>query len=232
MRAELLKLRRLPTPRWTAAGTLGVLLITIVVSLFTGVGEDVAVGLGADLPTAVAAIVIGVWIVGVEYGQGTMRRALTADPRRGHVIAAKLAAALLAVAVLTIVVYAIAAVVLPPIASAHGDDLTVADAVRMGLAALAGNLPAAAVGVGVALITRSMAGAMTIALVFAFVIDTALSAIPRVGDYTFANSSFELWEAIVGEDGDHNVVRAVTMLVAWVAAFLIAGAVRFIRSDA
>ena len=233
MRAELLKMRTLPTPRWTAIGALATLALTIIICVLTGVGEEeVSTGLGADLPSAVAAIILGVWIVGVDYGQGTMRRTLTAEPRRGRVIGAKLAVALLAALVLTVVIYAIAAATLPAIASAHSESLSVPDVARMGLAAIIGNLPAAAFGVGVGFITRSMAGGITIALVFSFVVDSALSAIPHVGDYTFQSASFDIWEAITGADGDHNILRAAVVLAAWTAAFVGAGAVRFLRSDA
>lgn len=232
MTVELLKMRTLPTPRWTIFGAFAVLLLTICIAAFAGVGDDVATGLGADLPTVVAAVIIGVWIVGVEYGQRAMHRTLTADPRRGRVFASKLGAALLIAALLTVVVYVIAAIAFPPIASAHDEDLSVGEVLRMGLAALAGNLPAAAIGVGVGFITRSMAGGITIALVFMFVIDSALSAIPHVGDYAFQAASIDVWEAILGRDGDHNLVRAVAVMVVWVAAFLAAGYARFTRSDA
>lgn len=232
MTVELLKLRTLPTPRWTIIGALAVLVLAIVIAVFAGVGEDAATALGADLPTVVAAVIIGVWIVGVEYGQRAMHRTLTADPRRGRVFASKLAAALLVAALLTVVVYAIAAIAFPPIASAHNEDLAAGDVLRMGLAALTSNLPAAAIGVGVGFITRSMAGGITIAMVFLFVIDAAASAIPHVGDYTFSAASFDVWQAIAGEGGDHNLVRAIAMLAVWVAAFLAAGYARFTRSDA
>ena len=232
MTVEMLKMRTLPTPRWTIIGALAVLVLTIVIAAFTGVGDDVATGLGADLPTAVAAVIIGVWIVGVEYGQRAMHRTLTADPRRGRVFLSKLGAALLVTAVLTVVVYGIAAAALPPIASAHDEDLGVGEVLRMGVAALTSNLPTAAIGVGVGFITRSMAGGITIALVFIFVVDSALSAIPHVGDYAFQAASIDVWEAVLGRDGDHDIARAVAVMVVWVAAFLVAGFWRCTKSDA
>jgi len=233
MTAELLKLRSLPTPRWTVLGVLLALTTAIVVAAFAGTGEeDLAVALGSDFPTSVAAMILGVWIVGAEYGQGTMRRVLTAEPRRGRVLAAKLGLALMVATALTVVVYAIAAVAFPPIASAHDSTLAVADVLRMGAAALLANIVYALFGVAFALLTRSMAGGITIALVFAFVIESAVSAIPGVGDFTAQSSVAELYDAITLEPGDHAVLRAAVVLVAWAAGLVAVGAFRFLRSDA
>lgn len=233
MTAEILKLRALPTPRWTALGALLGLATAITVAIFAGIGEDqLAVALGADLPTSVAAMILGVWIVGLEYGQGTMRRVLTAEPRRARVLAAKLGLALAAAVVLTVVVYAIAIAAFPSIASAHDTDLPVSDLLRSGAAALVSNVAYAAIGVAFALLTRSMAGGITIALVFAFVIESAVSAIPRVGDWTAQSSVVEIYDALTQQPGDHAVLRASLVLVAWVVGLVGLGAARFIRRDA
>ncbi|MGD9571417.1 MAG: ABC transporter permease subunit, partial [Thermoleophilia bacterium] len=202
MNAEVMKLRALPLPRWTTLGVFGALVTAIVIAAFAGMGEEnVAIGIGADLATSIGSMILGVWIVGLEYGQGTMRRVLSANPRRGRVLAAKLATALLAAAVLTIVVYAISAAAFPPIADAHDQSLSVGDVVRMCAAALIGNLAYAAMGVAFALLTRSMAGGITLALGFAFIVDSALSAIPRVGDYAPQSAYLEIWDAITQEPG-------------------------------
>ena len=50
----------------------------------TGKGADMMpVQLGVGLATNVGAIVLGAWMMGVEYGQKIIRRALSADPIRG-----------------------------------------------------------------------------------------------------------------------------------------------------
>lgn len=233
MNAELIKLRSLPMPRWTVLGTLLALATSIVVAAFAGIGEeDLAVSLGSSFPTSVAVMILGVWIVGVEYGQGTMRRVLTAEPRRGRVLVSKLGLALAVTVVLTVVVYAVSAAAFPPIASAHDHALDVGDVVRMGVAALVANLAYAAIGVAFALLTRSMAGGITIALVFAFVIESAVSAIPGVGDYTAQSSVSVLYEAITQEPGHDSALRAAVVLVVWVAGLVALGAYRFVKRDA
>ena len=81
VRAELAKVRSMPTPFWC--------LLAVVVCALLGVAAIWQWGLGADLagdrlalgfPLAIASIVFGVWIFGVEYGQNTLRRTLSADP--------------------------------------------------------------------------------------------------------------------------------------------------------
>lgn len=233
MTAEVWKLRALPLPRWTAAVTGVALLATIVVAIFRGVGPDdgTAVGLGAELPTALAAIVLGAWIVGLEYGQGTIRRALTADPRRVRFVLSKYGAAIGATAVLTVAAFMVAVAVFPPVASANDQSLPVSDVVRTGAAALVGNFAFAMLGASIALLCRSMAGGMVAALLFAFVIDSALAAIPRVGEWTAQAASSDLYGAMTGEPGAPSAVRGALVLTAWVGAFALAGLARFVRTD-
>jgi len=233
MTAEVQKLRALPLPRWAAALTGAALLATIVVAIFRGVGPDdgTAVGLGAELPTALASIVLGAWIVGLEYGQGTIRRALTADPRRVRFLLSKYGAAIAATAALTIAAFVVAVVAFPAIASANDQSLPVSDVLRTGAAALVGNVAFAMLGASIAFLCRSMAGGMVVALVFAFIIDSALSAIPRVGEWTAQAASADLYDAMTGEPGAPSAARSALVLTAWVGAFAAAGMARFVKTD-
>jgi ABC-type transport system involved in multi-copper enzyme maturation permease subunit len=235
MNAEILKLRVLPTPRWTFAICLLCLAIALTIGAFVGIGnpdDDVILGLGAELPTAVAAIVLGAWMVGVEYGQGTMRRTLTADPRRLRVIGRKLAAALVAVTVLTVGLFVVGLVFLPLIASAHDVSVSVSDILTSLVATLIGNLYAAAFGAAVVLLTRSMAAGVTIALLFGFVVDTALAAIPSVGDYTMQGSMVQIDSAIRSTpDTTVHLLQAIPTAAAWFAVILGLALLRFTRSD-
>ena len=240
MTAELRKLLAMPTPRWTLVATIfGVALAALVAALAgPGKGADmVPVQLGVGLATTVGAIVLGAWMVGVEYGQKTMRRALSADPRRARLLLAKLGVVLGAVTVVTVGVSLVSAPVFSAIASAHGESMPVGDSLQYGLAALFNNLIYATVAFSLALVTRSMAGGMALALVFAFVIDSALSAIPVVGDYALSTSVVALMVEISGlklngvGDTDPNVLRALAVTAAWVTALLGVSAARFIRTD-
>lgn len=231
MRAELLKLRALPTPRWCLGICLLCAVIALVITAFAGVGsdEDVASGLGVELPTAVGSIVLGAWIVGLEYGSGTMRRTLTADPRRARVFGAKLAVALLSALALTFVCFAVFAIAFPIVA---GDETSRAfgDFAEIFAAAIPGNLVAAFAAAAIALLTRSMAGGVTAAFLFIFVLDTAVSAIPDVGDYTLGAAQLDIYEAIRGME-DPDLWRAILASIAWMAGLSGVSLARFARSD-
>lgn len=239
MTAELYKLRALPTPRWTLAAALGSLVIALVIAAIVGPDDGAAaLSLGVGLPTSVASIVLGAWVAGVEYGQRTMRRALTADPRRLRLVGAKLAVVLAAVTALSVVIGLAAAPLLSAVGSAHDASIPVADTLRQSVAYLVNNLIYAVVGFALALLMRSMAGGMALALAFGFVIDPALSAIPSVGDYSLGGAVIDIVTAI-GTDTmnfDRTVegselARAIPVAAAWVAALLGAAIARFTRSD-
>jgi ABC-type transport system involved in multi-copper enzyme maturation permease subunit len=234
MKAELLKLRALPTPRWTLIVCLGCIAIAMIISVFVGAStsdNQAAVGLGGELPTAIAGIVLGAWIFGLEYGQGTTRRTLTADPRRARLAGIKLTVGLLATTALTAVVFVVAAIAYPPIVS--GDvSVSAGDVLNTGVAALVGNLTGCILGAAMALLTRSMAGGLTVALFFALVLDTALSAIPSVGDYTLQHSVNDVYELIRNTGSDQDLLRALLVGTAWLGAVSVAGLTRFTRADA
>lgn len=239
MIAELHKLRALPTPRWTLAAVLAAFVITLVVAGIVGPGDGAAaLLLSVGLPTSIASIVIGAWMAGVEYGQRTMRRALTADPRRLRLVGAKLAVVLAAVTALSVVTALAAALLLSVVGSAHDASIPAADTLQEGVAYMVNNLIYAVVGFALALLMRSMAGGMALALAFGFVIDPALSAIPSVGDYSLGGAVIDIVTAI-GTDtlsfdptaDDPELARAIPVAALWVAALVGAAIARFTRSD-
>lgn len=240
MTAELRKLLALPTPRWTLVATLAAVGIAALVAALAGPGKGAnmaPVQLGVGLATNVGAIVLGAWMMGVEYGQKTIRRALSADPSRARLLLAKLAVVLGAVTVVTLVVSAVSAPVFSAIADAHGTSMPIGDSLQYGVAALLNNLIYATVAFTLALLTRSMAGGMALALVFAFVIDTALGAIPTVGVYALSAGIMDLMKSVSGSNlgdvggADPNVLRALAVTFVWLAALIGASVTRFTRTD-
>ena len=240
MTAELRKLVALPTPRWTLVATLAAVAIAALVAALAGPGKGadmVPVQLGIGLATNVGAIVLGAWMMGVEYGQKTIRRALSADPSRARLLLAKLGVVLGAVTVVTLVLSAVSAPVFSAIASAHGESMPIGDSLQFGLAALLNNLIYATVAFTLALLTRSMAGGMALALVFAFVIDTALGAIPVVGDYALSAALMDLTKQISGSNlgdvhgPDPDVLRAIGVTVVRLTALIGVSVTRFTRTD-
>lgn len=238
MSAEIRKLLSLPTPRWTAIAVLACGLIAAVVVYFAGTGGDPADILAGvvGVPLWIASIVIGAWMIGVEYGQKTMRRALSADPRRLRLIAAKLAVVLGYVVVLTVVATAWGTALLAIAAAGHGGGAGLGDAATIVAGTLTQNLIYAVVGFFLALFTRSMAGGMTVALAFGFIIDSALSAIPKYGDYSLSIAAADIYASVVGSElapvnEDPDLVRALIVTAAWLTLFGLASGLRFLRSD-
>lgn len=234
MAPELEKLRSLPTPRWTLIVTLGLVVLGFVIALFTGSADqsdyvDAAEGV-AGLGSAIGSIVIGVWIVGLEYGQGTVRRALAADPRRGRLLAAKLAVAVAGSLVLTLLVWLAAVLLLPVAATSGGADSPAGEILAESVGSVIGNPVYAAVGCAIAWLTRSMAGGMTAMLALVFVLDSLLAALP-IGDISLGSALGEVAAAAEGDDGDHEVARGLMVTLAWVAILLTAGWARFTRTD-
>lgn len=239
MRAELAKLRSLPLPRWTLAVEVALVVISTIIVVFAG-GSDsddyaTAAQVACGLGTGVGSIVLGVWIVGLEYGQKTVRRALTADPRRGRLAASKLAVGLLAVEASTVLVWALATLLVSLVASANGAGSPVGDVLSLGTGFLVLNAIYATIGWGLALALRSMAGAVTLTLALVYVIGTALAAVPTVGDYTLGVSAYDAASAVTWKDdfsdGNPDVLRGVLATAGWIAAFAAAGWLRFTRSD-
>jgi len=238
MTAELRKLLALPTPRWTLAATIAAAAIAALVAALTGPGNGadmLPVKLGVGYATWIAATVLGAWMVGLEYGQQTVRRTLTADPRRLRLLLAKLAIVSGAIAAITIVLFAVAAPLFSVIASAHGESMPATDTLQFGLATLFNNLVYATAGFSLALATRSMAGGMTLALGFAFVISSALSAIPSVGAYALSAAVLDVMSGIAGGQlfgiDEPNIARALAVTVAWLTVLTGVSVMRFTRSD-
>ena len=238
MKAEIRKMIALPTPRWTAIVVLACVVITAVIVFFAGPGEnpvDIA-SAAIGIPLWIASIVIGAWIIGVEYGQKTMRRTLTADPRRLRLLAAKLGVALGYMLILSVLSTLLAVVLLNLAAAGHTNDFPAGDLLEVGLGAISQNLIYVVVGFFLALFTRSMAGGMTVALAFGFIVDSALSAIPKVGQYSLSHGATDIYASIVGTElagvsESPDLGLAVLVVAAWLAGFALIAGLRFLRTD-
>jgi ABC-2 type transport system permease protein len=235
MAAELLKLRALPTPRVTLLVSLGFVAIAFLATLLSGAdktstyedGATSAAALGAGL----GSIVIGVWIVGVEYGEETLRRVLTSDPRRLTLLVSKLAVGLAAVVALTIVTWVAAIALLSLSASLNGVSLPADEVMGDAVAALFVNSIYAVVGAGVALITRSMAGGMTVMLALLFAVEVIVAAIPAINDVSLARATSEIAGAISGDEEEAELARGLLVTLAWVVVVTGAGVLRFLEED-
>lgn len=237
MRSEWRKLAVLPTPKWTVAATGAVVLVATIVIAIAGAGEDnLPFLMGIGLPTWIGSIVLGAWMSGLEYGQKTMRRTLTRNPDRLSVVRNKLTVALLAGVGLTIFAALIAIPLFSLASMGHELKVSASDVITVGI----GNLPNTFIyviaGFSFGLLTRSMAGGMTLALVAFFVVDSLLTQIPVVGNYMLAAASDDIFQAIVGTeiysmDSEVNLARAIAVSALWLVALFGISTLRFVRTD-
>jgi len=242
MRAELLKLRFLPTPRWSAAFLMLTLALGLVATWEWGVGlEQLAVDLSLGLPTAIVAIVIGAWFVGLEYGQKTMPRVLAADPRRSLTVIRKVTMAVLVTGVLTVLVFALGYPGFLLLAEGHSTGFDRSLYLDQALVALVTNLSYTLVGVGFAFLTASMAGGLTAAFVFIFVFSTVFTILPEVGTWSFGEVLAEVNDRILDRptvpeleslsSATRPLGTSLGILIGWITLVVGAGWIRFVRSE-
>jgi len=239
MRAEFLKIRSMPTPMWCGIALAVCFVLGLAVVIWKGPGDgsdaaDFAIG----LPSVIASIIFGVWIVGVEFGQNTLRQALTADPRRGRLIANKLMVAVLVVTLVTAGLYLLSVPVYGLASSGHDGSIPTETVLRSGLSAVVGNVAYTIVGAAFAFITASMAGGVTMALVFIFVIDTVTSIFSWTEDFAFGPALGSITEEIsgihtevFGDVTEKMNAQDVIVVIAWLVLLVGLGTLRFFRSE-
>jgi ABC-2 type transport system permease protein len=236
MRGEIVKLRYLPTPRWTAAVVAAAVVIVGAALLVTAPEDatkyvtvpNTAIG----LITALAASVFGVWMATLEFGAGTLQRTLTAEPDRNRVLASKLALTLAVTAVAGVAVAAAAGGISNLAANHAGAEIDRGDLA----AALFGQIPEwiadAAIGFGFGLLTRSMGGGIAATLAFLLALDGLITFIPGAGDYSFGQLSQDLSNGITGIGETQNGLGiAIVGVLAWCAVIIVPGWIRFLRGD-
>ena len=227
----------MPTPRWC--------LIIVGICALLGLAAVWEWGLGTELlafdlaigfPLAIASIAFGAWIFGVEYGQNTLRRTLTADPRRLRLFFSKLVVAMLLVALVTVAIHLVAFPFYDIAADRHDQGIAVGELRDVILANLVSNLVYVIVGGALVLITGSMAGGVTAALVFIFVIDSVLAVVPEVGDFSLGVALADILLAIRPSQEFlgttvHSTAVAALILAGWLVVLAGLGWLRLWRSD-
>lgn len=205
---------------------------------------EVAIRIAAQ-PLFSLSVVVGASFVGAEWGSGAMTTLLTWEPRRGRVLASKLAAAVGVVGVATLLLLLLIALVLLPSGVVHGSMAGMtADWwwSTSGLWLRAGALSAlgAGLGVGLAGLMRNSAGPVASWLVFEFVV-SQLIVIWRPGLFRWlpgANvqqflGGDEVFGATVNGQAifAFSAVRAGVVLAAYAAAVLAASYASFRSRD-
>jgi ABC-2 type transport system permease protein len=236
MNAELLKLRYLPTPRWTAAFVAAVVVIVGVVLLAVAPTDpDKYVSIPnttIGLTTAIAAMVFGVWLATLEFSAGTLQRTLTAEPDRNRVLAHKLLVVVVVAAIGGLLVAASAGGLAHLAANRAGIEIDDSDLAGQLFGSVPVWMASAVIGFGFGLLARSPGGGIAVSLVFVLAFDGIISFIPGVQDYTYGQLTADLTNTIGGTGETQNgLAVAIVGTVAWCALIVAPGWVRFLRGD-
>jgi ABC-2 type transport system permease protein len=236
MRAEVAKVRYLPMPRWTAAALAAITLVVGVVLVIlepSDPGTYISVpGTAVSVSAWVATLIFGVWLSTLDFASGTMQRTLTAEPRRTHVLSAKLVVTLVVAALAGLAAAAAAGGLSHLAARQAGVDLDSGDLA----ATLFGQVPeavlASAIGFGFGLLSRSVGGGIALGIVFILVFDGFISYIPGLEHFTYGALTQDLSNGITGTGETHNgLVVALLGSLAWCVLVIAPGWIRYLRSD-
>jgi ABC-2 type transport system permease protein len=243
LRAEVLKLRTVRTPRILALAVLVVLATavtaTAVTSTFSPSDHPARQVLALAGPIQTIALLLGVLAVTNEYRHGTITPVLLITPRRTRLLLAKLLILAAAGAILGLGVFgAASAITVPVLAARHIPNQLDAG----GLAAIiAGGTAATALfailGVGLGALARNQVGAIVAALGLLYVAEPLLGAIPGIGDavqrFGLAGlaSAASATTAFVGTGRLLTAPAAIGLLGAYTALVITAGALLFRQRD-
>jgi ABC-2 type transport system permease protein len=182
--SELLKLRTTRTSFGIVGAAIGLMaLIVAAVAAAASFGPADRPGLDlldVGIFASYFALILGVLAVSTEFRHGTITPTLLATPNRTRVVLAKLIAHAVAGLLFGLAAYGLISLLLFPILAARGVDsgIDTGTAVEM---IVGGSLAAAltaAIGVGVGAIVRNQVGAVVAVLVYLFMIEPLLSAVP------------------------------------------------------
>ncbi len=237
LRAELLKQRSTPTTLLLFAAMFGLVAFAVALHVLTlGAGtlstrshqlEVFQVGTRAGM---LFAGLVGAIAITAEIRYGTIRPTFLVTPRRGRVIAAKLAVSGLAGIVFGLAAEALMAGGAVVAFAARGIDnqLTGADYVQLLVGGAAAAALWAAVGLGVGALVRNQVGAIVALCVWMLLVEsTSDTFVPDVARLLPGGAGL----ALAGNVDDLSAVVAALVLVLYAAATSAAGWLATVRRD-
>lgn len=231
--AELLKIRRLPTPRLTLAVVLGLITVACVAVLIAQPSpEDAewyfrAPQLAANIGGTIGAMVLGAWMIGVEFASRTVRLAATVQPDRTRLVTIKLAVTILLLATYSGLILAvtfgaqhlmcqIGDVALPSSVEFNKALGSATTSILWGLFSFA-----------LVLLLRSYTAGLIAGIVLALGVDDLVQLIPKVGNYTFGAATNSIFNSFTGDPMDLALSTAIAATAAWIVGVALLGAMRF-----
>jgi ABC-2 type transport system permease protein len=236
--AELRKMRSTRTNLGLLAGMIALILLTVLLNGFIPKAQELMTHdnqhalLSAGTAAALFAALIGVMATTSEFRHGTIRPTFVFTPQRTRVIIAKVTASLLmgvlfglaAIALSFGVGYAVLSIRDIPLELETNHVIWLFVGTPLMTAAWA------AIGVGLGAVIRNQVLAVIGLIVWAMIIDNLLrTLVPGMGGYTPVGSS----AALVADPAEYvlSASAGALVLVAYVLAFVAAGAVLVARRD-
>jgi ABC-type transport system involved in multi-copper enzyme maturation permease subunit len=229
VRIELLKMRTTPAA-WVTAGVIaGLTLLSGVVTILLA-GEHGAAPLGSPgnvshalavgAATSVGMLVLGITISAGEDRHRTALSTYLAEPRRGHVLVAKLVAGTLVGAALGAAAYVFDLAVALPLYAAKGVHHLPINVTELGAGTVLATACFGMLGVALGALTRNTVASIIGALVWVGIVELAIlqPSFPTVGKWLPAAASKALTNLGQGDHGVLNPVVASVVLLAWGAA--------------
>jgi ABC-2 type transport system permease protein len=238
IRAELLKIRSTRTTIALIVAMIAlILLITLLTGLLTHAGglasrEDQRELLSVAGFAGVFSALAGVLLVTSEYRFGTIRPTILFNPKRSHVLAAKVGAGASTGIVFGVLGEAIGWAVGYAILGGRGVTVVLSggDILLLTLGGLAGAALWGAIGAGLGAVIHNQVGGVVALLAWGLVVDDLLfGLVPSVGRFTPNRAS----DALMGLRVHHLLspgAGAIT-LIAWAAALTVVGIALSVRQD-
>jgi len=233
IRSEWIKLISLRSTWWSlgiaAALSVGISMMIAAASASFGPGfPAVSAILTPTQFTMLVAGILGAIAITGEYSTGMIRSTLTADPRRGTVLAAKAVVVSALMAATTVIMYAIAILATSPLLS---DQIDWSDAAQSWIPLAYGVLSMVSftlIGLGWGFLIRNGAGAIaaTVGLLFVLPIVTTMFAmageawqwIVELGEYLPMAAA-----GTISTPGAEDILPSLLALIGWVAVLLVGG---------
>jgi hypothetical protein len=226
VRGELIKVRTTRTALGFAVTILGLTLLWVLLSFLTGDPvslEDKRTAINvAPLPLAIPLLLFGVVGATGEYRHRTLAPAVLIAPDRTRLTIARLVAYVLTALAIAVVIVALTLLIaLALLPSTSGPDLGGDDFRRMIVGTLIASVLSVALGVGVGLLVKNQVAAVIGTLVWIMI---GVQLIQLIDDdlpnYTTPPATVALGGSL---DNEVSWSQGLIVMLAWAAAFLIAG---------
>ncbi len=241
--AEMLKIRSMPAPRLALIISLALVLVAaIIVAIVGPTGTNAsayydAPATAGSIAVSVGAIVLGAWMIGLEFASKTMRLAATVQPSRWRLAAVKFTCALLLILFYSLVVLALSLLIEALMASIGSVSFPFTTQLDDSISLLLQSLLWGAFAFALALLFRSYTAGLVATLVFSLLVDSALALIPTVGKYSFGSATKAIGDLAAGGSSFGSGAPSLALGVAlvtvagWLIVLIGAGSARFITRD-